>query len=206
MWKGSKREEKIKCGKKKKKKRKKKEAKTRKFGHFFFPIVKTLLWIAPVNAGPDGILGSTRNLPAGDYARSFGTEPFRKRCWNANQTGWPEMHLCTQNARGTVVATEVTTFRIWNVVGISRLLHLLFCVRCLFSRSLSLSLSLTLCADVRCVRDLQGLRGPSLWCCSMRKLWIPLLAEESPWQSFPSTCSCSWLDPSFWDVFRELVH
>jgi hypothetical protein len=110
-------------------------------GHFFFPIVKTLLWVAPVNAGPDGILGSTRNLPTGDYARSFGKEPYRKRCWNANQTGWPELHLCTQNARGTVVATEATTFLRWNVFGIGRLLHLLFCVLCLFSRSLSLSLS-----------------------------------------------------------------
>lgn len=44
---------------------------------------------------------------------------------------------CTQNARGTVVATEATTFLSWNVVGIGRLLHLLFCVLCLLSRSLS---------------------------------------------------------------------
>jgi hypothetical protein len=36
VWKGSKREEKIKCGGKKKKK-----LKQRKFGHFFFPIVET---------------------------------------------------------------------------------------------------------------------------------------------------------------------
>lgn len=105
------------------------------------------------------------------------------------------MHLCTQNARGTVVATEAATFQSWNVVGTGRLLHLLFCVFCLFS--CSGSFSLTLCADVRCVRDLQGLRGPSLWCCSTRKLWIPLLVEASPWQSCSSTCSCSWLDPSF---------
>jgi hypothetical protein len=61
-------------------KKEKKKVKTRKFDHFFFPIVKKLLWIAPVNAGPDGILGSTRNLPAADYARSFGKEPYRKRC------------------------------------------------------------------------------------------------------------------------------
>jgi hypothetical protein len=107
----------------------------------------------------------------------------------------------SRNCRGnrSYDIPEVECF--WNWSSSSSLV-----LRALSILSLSLSLSLTLCAYVRCLRDLQSLRGPSLWWCSTHKLWIPLLVEESPWQSCSSTCSCSWLDPSFWGVFRELVH
>jgi hypothetical protein len=133
-----------------KKKRKKKKVKTRKFGHFFFfSNCQNIIMDRPLKCRAGG---NTRFHAEPTYwwlRKKLRQRTLQKRCWNANQTGWPEMHLCTQNARGTVVATEATTFLSWNVVGIGRLLHLLFCVPCLFSRSLSLSH--TLCG--RAVRE-----------------------------------------------------
>jgi hypothetical protein len=183
------------------KKKKKKKVKTRKFGHFFFSNCQNI------------IMGHPRKCRAGGNTR-FHAEPtywwLRKKL--RQRTLQKKMLKCQSNwlARNALVHAE----RSRNCRG-NRSYDIPE-LECCWNRSPSsslvlralspLSLSLTVCADVRCVRDLQGLRGPSLWCCSTRKLWIPLLAEESPWRSCSSTCSCSWLDPSFWDVFRELVH